>query len=196
MSLASVQLLLGTWHGRRPDQVERDVPLTEVEVELGWGPAKLAGKWVPDIGERDAAWELYVELVSRVATVPLAPTEGSTREALSSLYSLFETTRGVLRKYGPAVARSTRSGEICFGFVAVWVLNAAVRPLLANWHRELLDWEERRGEGSLRSSTRGPGTRPGAPGRHLRAAQFASGLRSSRRAVTCVSTATGIVVHA
>ena len=53
------------------------MPITEVGVELGWGPAKLSGVWRPDQAERDAAWELYVELVTRIAVVPLAPGHGA-----------------------------------------------------------------------------------------------------------------------
>lgn len=117
------------------------MPLQEVGVELGWGPAKLSGKWTPDRAERDAAWELYVELVTRITVVPLVPGEGILREALSSLYTLFDTTRVVLKKYGPAIAREPKSGEYRLGHLAIWILNAALRPVLAKWHPELQRWE-------------------------------------------------------
>ena len=123
------------------------MPVNEVGVELGWGPAKLSGKWVPDQAERDAAWELYVELVTRVAVVPLGPRQGVLREALSSLYALFGVTREILRKYGPAVARPPKEGQYRFGHLAVWMLNAALRPVLASWHPELSRWEASRPEG-------------------------------------------------
>lgn len=114
------------------------MPIREVSVELGWGPAKLSGKWVPDQAERDAAWELYVELVTRVSVVPLAPGHGVLREALTSLYQLFGATREILRKYGPTVARPPgKPGEYRFGHLAIWMLNAAMRPVLARWHPEL-----------------------------------------------------------
>lgn len=111
--------------------------IEEVGVELGWGPAKLSGKWRPDNSERDAAWELYVELVTRIAVVPLRPGQGILREALTSLYQLFGVTREILRKYGPKVARPPAAGEYRFGHLAVWMLNAALRPVLAEWHPEL-----------------------------------------------------------
>ncbi|MET4590692.1 hypothetical protein [Arthrobacter sp. 754] len=120
------------------------MPLKEVGVELGWGPAKLSGKWVPDVAERDAAWELYVELVTRIAVAPLGRREGLLREALNSLYSLFGTTREVLRKYGPAVARAPEIGEYRLGHLAIWILNAVLRPVLARWHPELQRWESLR----------------------------------------------------
>jgi hypothetical protein len=116
----------------------------KVAVELGWGPAKLSGEWSPDDAERDAAWELYVELVTRIAVVPLAPGHGILREALTSLYQLFGVTREILRKYGPAVARRPSEGDYRFGHLAIWMLNAALRPVLAKWHPALQEWEAAR----------------------------------------------------
>jgi len=120
------------------------VPIEKIGVELGWGPAKLSGEWRPDQAERDAAWELYVELVTRIAVAPLAPGRGILREALTSLYQMFGVTREILRKYGPAVARPPRKGEYRFGHLAIWMLNAVLRPVLANWHPALQEWEATR----------------------------------------------------
>lgn len=104
----------------------------------------IEGSWAPDDRERDASWELYVELVTRIAVVELKPGEGSLREALSSLYSLFATTRDILRKYGPAVGRPGVGSEVSFGYIAVTVLNYVLRPALAKWHPQLLDCENAR----------------------------------------------------
>jgi len=49
----------------------------------------IEGNWQPDERERDAAWEMYVELITRLAVVELRPGEGLLREALTSLYALF-----------------------------------------------------------------------------------------------------------
>ena len=124
------------------------MPIDKVTVHLGWGPARLSGEWRPDQAERDAAWELYVELVTRIAVAPLDPGRGVLREALTSLYQLFGVTREILRRYGPAVARAPRHGEYRFGYLAVWMLNAALRPFLSTWHPALQDWEAGRPDGS------------------------------------------------
>jgi hypothetical protein len=113
-----------------------------VQFGLNVGVLSISGTWKPSDDERNAAWELYVELATRVAVVPLNP--GLLREALTSLYSLFATTRGILRKYGPAVARPRPEGEYNFGQLAILVLNYEPRPLLANWHPALAHWESRR----------------------------------------------------
>ncbi len=119
--------------------------LSEVNVKIG-GPDLLVveGKWRADESEQQAAWEMYVELVTRISVAELGRDEGLLREALSSLHSLFETTRGILRSYGPGVARPKRKGGLSFGYIAVAVLNTALRPLLAKWHPELLNYENAR----------------------------------------------------
>jgi len=109
---------------------------------------KLEGTWVPDKKERDAAWEMYIELVTRISMVELIPDEGLLREALSSLYTLFGITREILRKYGPAVAKPKHKGNLSFGYLAIIILNSAIRPVLAKWHPLLLDYESKR-ENSL-----------------------------------------------
>jgi hypothetical protein len=104
----------------------------------------MSGTWEPDEQERMAAWEMYVELITRTSIEPQAVGEGSLREALSSLYSLFGTTREILRKYGPAVATPKKGGDLSFGLIAVTVLNKVLRPLLTHWHPELADYESLR----------------------------------------------------
>ena len=79
--------------------------------------------------------------------MPLKPEEGLLREALSSLYSIFNSTREILRAHGPEVAKPKGGGDLSFGHLAVIVLNAVLRPVLAEWHPLLLDYESRRQEG-------------------------------------------------
>ncbi|MFF1472869.1 hypothetical protein OG981_30090 [Streptomyces mirabilis] len=115
-----------------------------VEVRLKLPMLEIAGSWEPNDAERRAAWELYVELITRVSVVPLREDEGLLREALTSLYSLFGTTREILRRHGPQIAEPKRNGQYNFGYLAVAMLNYGVRPLLATWHPALEDWESRR----------------------------------------------------
>jgi hypothetical protein len=89
--------------------------------------------WAPDPTQRKAAWELYVELVTRVSTQSLDLEGGLLREALNSLYSLFDTTREILRAAGPDVG----AGPDTVGGVAIAVLNKGVRPVLTKWHPQL-----------------------------------------------------------
>lgn len=105
---------------------------------------KIAGVWRPDEREQDAAWAMYIELVTRISVAELQPEDGLLRESLSSLYSIFTTTRQILRDYGPAVARPKEQGQLSFGYIAVSILNFVLRPVLAKWHPLLLDYEHQK----------------------------------------------------
>lgn len=117
----------------------------EVGIELGIpNIGKISGTWKPDVEEQQAAWELYIELITRVSVAELQPDEGILREGLSSLYSIFTTTRDILRKYGPSVARTKNGSDVSFGSLAIHVLNLVLRPILSKWHPLLLDYEHTR----------------------------------------------------
>lgn len=121
-----------------------------VEVKLNLKIFEISGTWEPSNAERRAAWELYTELITRVAVVPLEPEEGLVSEALDSLYSLFTSTRDILRRYGPEIAEPKPDGQYNFGYLAVALLNVVLRPFLARWHPALDDWETKRPPGTSR----------------------------------------------
>lgn len=111
--------------------------LKSVTVSLPFGLG--SASWEADPTEQNAAWELYVELVTRIAVQPLDAERGTVREALNSLYSLFGSTRDILRKAGPKVGASHES----VGGIAIAVLNQGLRPFLSQWHPQLQAWEAR-----------------------------------------------------
>jgi hypothetical protein len=49
--------------------------------------------WAPKDEDKTAAWELYVELLTRITTQPLAPEHGDETTALESVHDLFPITR-------------------------------------------------------------------------------------------------------
>lgn len=110
----------------------------KVNIDLPFGIGSIS--LTPDDREKEAAWELYVELSTRIAVHPMKDNEGISREALKSLYNIFQTTRDILRKAGPRVARSKNS----LGPLAVRVLNNGLRPFLAKWHPLLQEYEAKR----------------------------------------------------
>jgi len=115
--------------------------LETLTVKLNIGVLEMESTWKPSEEEKNAAWELYVELVTRISFVELKPNEGLLREALSSLYTLFSTTREVLKRYGPKVVRGSDDADMSVGLIAIAMINIVVRPLLAKWHPLLLDYE-------------------------------------------------------
>lgn len=105
----------------------------------------IEGNWEFDEIEKKAAWEMYVELVTRISVVKLEYDEGLLREALSSLHTLFSTTRNILREYGPTVAIPKGKDNLSFGYISIVILNTLIRPVLSKWHPLLLDYESNRG---------------------------------------------------
>jgi hypothetical protein len=85
-----------------------------------------------------------VEVMTRVAVVPLPVGHGLLREAITRLYSVFATTSDILRRHGPTVAEPRPDGQYSFGYLAVVIFNGVIRPFLAQWHPLLEQWEATR----------------------------------------------------
>ena len=99
------------------EKVRFNVPFVRVEISF-------------EEADKDAAWELYIEMLTRIVTQPLPAEAGDEKTALDSIYSLFPISREVLRRRG--------RGAIQFARVAIPVLNQVVRPFTAKWHKESL----------------------------------------------------------
>lgn len=81
--------------------------------------------------DQEAAWEMYVELITRTVTQELDVNTGDEETALKSVYSLFESTRTILKEKGRKAPAFSR--------ISVIILNQVVRPFTAKWHREQLN---------------------------------------------------------
>src|SRR6266478_5836599 len=97
--------------------------LSSLKISLGF----LEGEFAPRDPDRAAAWELYVELLTRVTTQYLAPEDGDEKTALDSAHAIFSQTREILKRQGSGC------GE--FAKLAIPVLNQIIRPFTAKWHR-------------------------------------------------------------
>ncbi len=97
--------------------------LSSLKINVGF----LESEFAPNDPDREAAWELYVELLTRVATQHLSPDDGDEKAALDSIYSIFPLTREILRR------RGSGCGE--FAKLAIPVLNQIIRPFTVKWHR-------------------------------------------------------------
>ena len=104
----------------------KNAGLEKIQLGPKWARAEISFQ-TPD---RDAAWELYIEMLTRIVIQPLPVEAGDEKTALDSVYSLFPTSREILRRRG--------RGAIQFSKVAVPVLNQVVRPFTAKWHQESL----------------------------------------------------------
>lgn len=84
-------------------------------------------EWSPSEPDKNAAWDLYIELLTRVATQSLPSEKGDEKTALESLHDVFGLTREIIRQYGRDCLEFTK--------IAVLVLNQLLRPFTSKWHR-------------------------------------------------------------
>lgn len=97
--------------------------MTSLKIKLRY----LEMDFAPKEPDKDAAWELYIELLTRITTQELPTTYGDEKTALDSIYSLFGLTREIIK----------RKGRDCIEFtkIAIVILNQIVRPFTAKWHK-------------------------------------------------------------
>ena len=88
-------------------------------------------EWKPQDEDKSAAWDLYIELLTRITTQPLAEQDGDETTALTSVYSLFGLTRTTIKSNGRHCIEFTK--------IAVVVLNQIIRPFTAKWHKKSLE---------------------------------------------------------
>lgn len=84
-------------------------------------------EWKPQTADQDAAWELYIELLTRVTTQELQEGTGDEEEALQSIYIIFDLTREIIKKY--------KRDCMEFAKISVIILNQVLRPFTAKWHK-------------------------------------------------------------
>jgi len=83
--------------------------------------------WNPKDADKDAAWELYTEFLTRITTQELPIVHGDERTALESVFKIFGLTREIIKHHGRDCIEFTK--------IAVVVLNQIIRPFTAKWHR-------------------------------------------------------------
>lgn len=88
-------------------------------------------EWNPNEPDKSAAWDLYIELITRVTTQELPSDAGDEAAALESYFSIFALTREILRRHGRDCVEFTK--------IAVVVLNQVLRPFVSKWHRLSLE---------------------------------------------------------
>ena len=76
--------------------------------------------------DKAAAWEMYIELLTRITTQPLDTEHGDEKTALESVYSLFPITRQVIKNNSRQCTEFTK--------LAIVILNQVVRPFTSKWH--------------------------------------------------------------
>jgi len=100
--------------------------MTSLKINLTF----LEMEWQPKEPDKSAAWELYIEMLTRIASQNLQPEHGDEKTALDSIHSLFPISREIIKRHGRDCTEFTK--------IAIVVLNQVVRPFTAKWHGESL----------------------------------------------------------
>lgn len=116
------------------DIYKRTARLTEVRITV---PQLSELTFVVNNDAQQVSWQLFVESVTRTSTQRLGEEEGLIREALTSLYGLFATTRDILKASRP----STTKDGLTVESLAITLLNREIRPFLSKWHPILREFE-------------------------------------------------------
>lgn len=106
---------------------------------------KLGADFTED--DRQCAWELYTEIITRVAVVgkwhdPQAKNfEGEIyAESLTSLYKFFQEARAIMRKF--PVGKIEESNQEHLGVLIQRILTDVLRPFLEKWQAIYRSWWE------------------------------------------------------
>jgi len=88
----------------------------------------IKAEWVIDDSEKQLAWEIYIELITRTISQPLGHDQGDEKAALTSFYHLFTSSRDMIKKYGRKAPISS--------YIAIYFLNQELRDFTSDWHKK------------------------------------------------------------
>ncbi len=106
---------LSEWLGKRG--------MTSLKIKTSF----LEMEFKPSEPDKKAAWDMYIELLTRITTQVLGDYDGDEQTALTSIYSIFPTTQSIIKDNGRECIEFTK--------LAIVVLNQIVRPFTAKWHK-------------------------------------------------------------
>ncbi len=119
--------------------------LTKGNFSINLGIFKVGGDLTDD--DRQCAWELYTEIVTRLAVHGRATAGSSVEdqfkgelylESLSSLYSFFGEMRGIMRKF--PVGKIESADKYHLGNFTCAIMNDILRPFLELWQGDFRYW--------------------------------------------------------
>ena len=106
---------------------------------------KLSGKISYSNADQDLAWNIYVELITRVSGNALPDGAGLLRESLTSLYAAFTALRDILKGYGKESPRIPQEeGRYSVVSLLLLVMNQQIRPFISKWHPLLQEYEQQK----------------------------------------------------
>jgi hypothetical protein len=119
--------------------------LTEGNFTINFGVVKLGGKLSEQ--DRQCAWQLYTEIVTRVAVSGKRRDETSSdftgeviAESLSSLHTFFKEAREIMKAF--PVGKLKERNQNHLGILIHDLLADVIRPFLETWQADYRAWWE------------------------------------------------------
>jgi hypothetical protein len=119
--------------------------LSKGSFSLNLGFVKLGGELSED--DRQCAWELYVELSTRVAAVGKSRDTDCTNfdgelyiESLQSLYAFFQEARRIMRRFPVGKLGGDKHEHL--GLMISRIMSDVLRPFLEKWQVQYRHWWE------------------------------------------------------
>jgi hypothetical protein len=84
-------------------------------------------EWKPQEADKEAAWDMYIELLTRITTQALPDEDGIEQAVLESIHKMFDITRNVIKAHGRDCIEFTK--------LAIIILNQIIRPFTVRWHK-------------------------------------------------------------
>lgn len=133
LGIAVSALFHAAWWFR--DRIPYFARLSSVTVSLPGGAG--SATFTPTAAERKLLWRFFLELSTRITTQILR--SGNLREALTSIYGMFQKARDDLANLDP---RIVENGDTPARIYVLAILNQELRCFLSRWHPRLSAWEK------------------------------------------------------
>lgn len=126
--------------------------ISEGSFTINFGVVKLGGKLSEQ--DRQCAWQLYTEIVTRVAVTGKRRDETSSdysgeliAESLSSLHAFFQEARQIMKDF--PVGKLKEKNQSHLGLLIHDLLADVLRPFLEKWQSDFRAWWEQQDRSEL-----------------------------------------------
>lgn len=90
----------------------------------------IRGTWKVSDRERSAAWEVYIEIITRISPSRQDISRRNVASELDDLEELLNKMRDILKKYGPSVGKTDSVYDLSFAHLTLTIINVLLRPML------------------------------------------------------------------
>ena len=103
---------------------------------------EINGEWEPSEIEKEASWEMYISLITHTSFLKTMHEDVLILNSISAVHSIFISINTILIKYGLSIHQPKGKNQLTFGYIAILILNHALRPFVEKWRYILLKHEK------------------------------------------------------